>query len=260
MLMIRKNIYYLFSMAFLVFVFLLGLYVYSTGQLKQYSLDFLNSDVIEELTAASSCPNLLIRKGNVILLYNTTLPVQDGVNPWVFTTMDDYVRYYNDQAAAGNTCDALYLQEETTAQGQTVMRVYPNIAGKAVGGIGIGGGGYIPPLGSLVNPLPVVIDKTKPLSYEDAMTHPPVNRFIDSSFNMIGDTAGNDNPMYAGYDPQGQYVGRYTNLDQIHDSTQTLFPGGSPNAADDNWGGVLFTEDAVKSGYYDENNVMILTG
>lgn len=64
---------------------------------------------------------------------------------------------------------------------------------------------------------------------------------------------------YTGYDPQGQYVGRYTNLDQTHDSTHLLFPEGSPNAADDNWGGVLFTERVIGSGYYDDNNVTIMT-
>ena len=228
-----KNIYYFFSLSFLLFIFLLGLYVYSTGKLKS----FLEENVIEEITSGSSCPNLLIRQGNVILLYNTNEPTVPGVNPKQFHSLDDYVRYYNQEKDSGVLCDILYLQQETTAQGRDVFRAYPNPGGNI-------GNGYVPPLGSLANPYPVKIDKGKPVKYDDAWIG-------DSSFNT---------GMYTGYDPQGQYVGRYTDLDQIHDSTQVLFPGGSPNAADPNWGGVLFTDEVVKSGFYDENNVTILTG
>ena len=60
--------------------------------------------------------------------------------------------------------------------------------------------------------------------------------------------------MYAGFDPTSQYVGVYTNLDQIHQSTS--FSELSDNPMDANWGGVLYTKQAVDSGKYEENNVV----
>ena len=70
--------------------------------------------------------------------------------------------------------------------------------------------------------------------------------------------ATRDNPPYnignyPGFDPLGLHVGQYTTIDKVHDST-----GEGPisdNPSDPNWGGVLYTESAVKSGKYDENNI-----
>lgn len=71
--------------------------------------------------------------------------------------------------------------------------------------------------------------------------------------------SNDDNPnynqnMYNGFDPTSQYVGMYTNLDKIHQSTS--FSELSDNAMDANWGGVLYTEEIVNSGKYDENLVV----
>lgn len=60
--------------------------------------------------------------------------------------------------------------------------------------------------------------------------------------------------MYAGFDPTSQYVGVYTNLDKIHESTS--YSELSDNPMDSNWGGVLYTKDAVDSGKYADNVVM----
>ena len=53
----------------------------------------------------------------------------------------------------------------------------------------------------------------------------------------------------------GLHIGQYTVLDAIHDSTykgQSL----SENPMDSNWGGVLYTKDAVDTGKYKENEVV----
>jgi len=60
--------------------------------------------------------------------------------------------------------------------------------------------------------------------------------------------------MYAGFDPTSQYVGVYTNIDQIHQSTS--FSELSDNPMDPNWGGVLYTKDAVDSGKYKDDEVV----
>ena len=49
------------------------------------------------------------------------------------------------------------------------------------------------------------------------------------------------------------FVGVYTDLDKVHDSTQ--LDKKSDNAMDANWGGVKHTNQQVKSGKYDENKV-----
>jgi len=60
--------------------------------------------------------------------------------------------------------------------------------------------------------------------------------------------------MYAGFDPTSQYVGVFTNLDKIHQSTE--FSELSENPMDSNWGGVLYTKQAVDSGKYEDNLVV----
>ena len=52
----------------------------------------------------------------------------------------------------------------------------------------------------------------------------------------------------------GLHVGQYTDIDKIHDSTET--DAISDNPADPNWGGVLYTESVVQSGKYDDNKVV----
>jgi hypothetical protein len=58
--------------------------------------------------------------------------------------------------------------------------------------------------------------------------------------------------MYPGFDPTNQYNGVYTNIDAIHDSTNTE---SSENPADSNWGGIGVTEDAIQTGKYSMDEV-----
>lgn len=216
---------------FLFLVFVLGLYLFSTGRLYELKM-YENMDVSSNPTTTGGCPDLLVRRNGQILLYRTKEPLNEGVNPIIFRNLDEYIAYYNEQ---GGKCPVLFLQKENDAQGNDVYRMRSSP-------FDLQGG--LPPVSSLERPIPVVIDKQNPIPYVDSNDdNPPYNQ-----------------GQYAGFDPQGQFVGRYTTLDKIHDSTQQLFPGGSPNPMDDNWGGVLFTEKVLNSGYYDDNNVKILTG
>jgi hypothetical protein len=56
---------------------------------------------------------------------------------------------------------------------------------------------------------------------------------------------------YCGYDEQNQTIGLNTPLDQMFNQTK----GVSPNPMDTNWGGVEYTENLLKSGYYKGNEV-----
>jgi len=188
-----------------------------------------------------SCPDLLIKSGNSILMYNSSLPETPGTNPIIFANLDEYINYLEIQKKNGSQCPVLFLQEENNTQGQTVYRVRPDIFNPQAG---------LPTQQQIQYNMPTAL----PPSIASSNIQPPLNtpmQVIDSS---------DDNPpynrgQYNGFDPMGLQIGKYTTLDAIHDSTykgQSL----SENPMDGNWGGVLYTKSAVDSGKYKENEVM----
>jgi hypothetical protein len=202
---------------FLIIVFLAGIYVYSTNGLDNIlkKKEGLN-------TISSSCPNLLIKKDNILLLYNTQKPEQDGVNPIPFYNLDEYIHYLELERKKGLQCPILFLQNEVNTQGEEVYRIRPNPFDME-GGV---------PQSNTIYP-----GSNQVIQELDAnRANPPYN-------------AGN----YPGFDPNGLFIGRYTNIDVIHDSTEKSPI--SDNPMDSNWGGVLHTQSAVDSGKYDDNRV-----
>ena len=67
------------------------------------------------------------------------------------------------------------------------------------------------------------------------------------------DTPPYNQNQYAGVDPTMQYLGVYTSLDQIHDSTRKQEI--SDNPMDPNWGGVLYTQAQIDQGKYADYNI-----
>jgi len=112
----------------LVLVFLAGiyfLYVYSfypeTKSTPTLSVKELGT------TDESTCPNLLIQHGSQLYMFNTNRPIVSGVNPVIFSNLDDYIYYVKIQRTDyGRNCPILFLQQETTAQGEDVYRVRPS--------------------------------------------------------------------------------------------------------------------------------------
>lgn len=79
------------------------------------------------------CPNVLIKKGNLLLLIDTHSPPQTGKNPIIFKHLDEYIYYAKMQRESGkNSCPILFLQEESNAQGEDVYRVRPGPFDKSV--------------------------------------------------------------------------------------------------------------------------------
>jgi hypothetical protein len=83
-----------------VIVFLAGLYYYTT------------IESMETMSKETGCPDLLIRKGNTLLLYNT----KSKADPLPFYNLDEYINYLEIQRRAGNICPVLFLQYESTTQ------------------------------------------------------------------------------------------------------------------------------------------------
>jgi hypothetical protein len=236
-----KDILILFLL-FLIIVFFIGLYVYVFNKIPNA---LFSKESMENNTTNTECPDLLINKGNVILLYNSNKPQKEGENPIPFYNLDEYINYLEIQRKKGINCPILYLQKENDAQGNDVYRIRPSPFDQQ---------GGLPPsyylnkaqlnhLDLQIENPPALsaginnIDKNSPQPIIDAnRSHPPYN-------------SGN----YAGFDPYGLHQGSYTQLDKIHDSTSQNSV--SDNPIDTNWGGVLYTQQSVDSGKYDDYNI-----
>jgi hypothetical protein len=185
-----------------------------------YNKEF-DRKIKQDSNSEKSCPDLLIRKGNVLLLYNSKKPEMEGINPIPFYNLDEYIYYLEIQRKNGLQCPILYLQEEEGTQGKSTYRIRQS---------------------------PFIHDGLP--SNVDLYRNP-------IPFSAL--TSGDDNPPYnanqhMSFDPYGQYIGKYTDIDALHDST---FKGApiSENPMDSNWGGVLYTKTIVDSGKYKENEV-----
>ena len=208
-------------------IFILGGYIYTTGKIDNL-LCTKKENMENKEKKEESCPDVLIRRGNILLLYNSKMDLVEGVNPLPFFNLDEYINFLKIQRKKGKVCPVLFLQHESNTQGEDVYRMRPN---------------------------PFELDAGLPLSAAAAAPKPPNQipvPIIDSNRDHPPYNTGN----YAGFDPQGLSIGLYTKLDELHDSTQreegqTL----SDNPMDPNWGGVLYTQGKVTSGKYDENQV-----
>lgn len=238
---------------FLIVVFLAGLYVVATYGIKKEGMENKDEPIIPE-----NCPDLLVSKGNKYLLFDTRKPKSEGSNPIEFNSLDDYKVYLENQRSKGLNCPVLFLKREYDTQGEEVYRQHPSpiqLEGgirhfntlkrneSAINAMLHGDDTSIP----LYNPTNYAVKPPLPPSQYQPPATPPAIPIIDASRENGNYNANN----YAGFDPTSLYIGKYTVLDKIHDSTE-LSPL-SDNAMDPNWGGISHTQQQVDSGKYDEN-------
>ena len=197
-------------------IFVLGLVFY---------VKYGDNGLKEGLLQKPRCPNILIQKGNKIVLQNTNLVEVPGVNPIVFDSLDEYAQFVKWQKSQGIDCPVLYLRNSYDAQGNEIYSVRPCPEN---------------PQGGLAPSLPS-------LKYQ-----PPVTMLYD---------AGRDDPpynqnSYPSFDPDNQYIGDYTPLDKMFHAQQGVGKV-SDYATDSNWGGTAHTEAAVKAGKYIPDEVWV---
>jgi hypothetical protein len=201
---------------FLICTFLLGLYVTVYWDI---SVNLKPKENMEN-SDDSSCPNMLIQKGNSLLLYNTNKP-EDDTNPLSFFNLDEYINYLEIQKKKGNTCPVLYLQQENNAQGDDVYRVRPS-----------------------------------PFDLQGGLQHDPEQ--VNDAIQKVNDASRANPPynkdQYHGFDPTGQHIGVYTNVDAIHDSTNAKKI--SDNPMDSKWAGITYTQQMIDSGKYVDNEIV----
>jgi hypothetical protein len=228
-----------------------------------------NEELVEE--ESELCPTLLIKRGNKVMLFNKNMPEVVGENPIFFDNLEQYILYSKKQKELYNqNCPVLFLQEEVNAQGEEIYKLRQTE-------------------NTNVDPLMLssvedyfknhsnVVPKFKPPSGPTAFNGPPPNSSISlSNFGASIDDmkememqkqqplvpykdANRDNPPYNqgfyGFDPTSQYVGKYTVIDEIHNSTKYKNKDGlSSNPMDPNWGGAVFTAEKVAQGEFGGNN------
>lgn len=178
---------------------------------------------------ATQCADLLVRKGNIFLLYNSNIPAKDGENPLPFYSLDEYIAYLETQRKQGFDCPVLYLQMENDAQGNDVYRIRPS---------------------------PFQQEGGNPQHIDPALFPDGVKLFAGGHPINIVDAnrdSGYNTGTFQGFDPYGLHVGEYTVLDAVHESTANQPV--SDNPMDTNWGGIRVTEGAVNSGKYEDRYV-----
>ena len=173
-----------FLIIILLLLFLLGVYFYAITKFVLNNvpiIPYINPD-------PSSCPNVLIQNGNVLLMYNSQ---NTSIPPTIFNSLDDYIIYTKKQKEKGINCPILYLQKENDTQGNDVYRVRPSP-------FALQGG--MQPINAGSSPAPSAIVLSPSFSNEDT----------------------------TGFDPLGINNGIYTKLDELHDSTAKVALSDNP--------------------------------
>lgn len=197
-----------------LFVIALLFYVYYGGR------------TIREGFSTDRCPNVLIQKGKDFFLFNNKLAKVPGVNPLQFASLEDYKEFMDWQRSQGIKCPVLYVQQSYDAQGNEIFQQRPD---------------PMDPQGGL-NAMPPA---------QDAALNPT------QDMTLLFDAGRGDPPYnqnsYPSFDPQNQYIGEFTPLDNMDAQAEKLKFSG--DAMDPNWSGAAYTQALVKRGFYKDNEV-----
>lgn len=206
-----------FKLIIIIIIFLAGLY---------FCLNYTSKNMAEgfENSKQSSCPDVLIKQGNELVLRNTKLAEIPGVNPLRFKNLEEYTEFMDWQRSQGIRCPVLFLQYSYDAQGKNVLTVRPDPEDKQ---------GGLPPVKTQVptdnddlNAATVTVQK----NYTPYQL-PPKRRLLDAN----RDDPPYNNNQYPGFDPDNLYIGVDVPLDKIYHEGELNKV--SDNAMDTNWGG-----------------------
>ena len=178
---------------------------------------------LEGFENSTRCPNLLIEKNGKIYLYNTKLANVPGVNPIQFNNLEEYTEFLQWQKTMNITCPVLYLQYTNNTQGNDVYQMRNDFENTKYGA---------PPV------IPVQLKN-------------PQNTMLMDAGHDDGDYNTNSFPSQ---DPQNQYIGKNTPLDEMNDYQRYYLS--TDNAMMDNWDNGI-AEKHIAEGVYSENNVNI---
>jgi len=163
---------------------------------------------------SGNCPNLLIQKGKELHLVNTTKAEVPGVNPITFQNLEDYVEYMEWMKANNIDCPVLFLQQTYNTQGERGYRILPD---------------------------PLDPQAGLPSNMDGMVTVAPLTKLSN---------ADRDDPPYnsnnfPGFDPQNQYSGLFTPLDQIECTKES----GVDNPMCNNWNPEIASDHLLQGKY-----------
>jgi hypothetical protein len=222
-----------FKLIIIITIFLAGLY---------FCLNYTSKNMLEgfENNNKGSCPDVLIKQGNELVLRNTKLAEIPGVNPIRFKNLEEYTEFMDWQRSQGIRCPVLFLQYSYDAQGKNVLTVRPDPEDRQ---------GGLPPVKTQdptdnedLNAATVTVQK----NYTPYQL-PPKRMLLDAN----RDDPPYNNNQYPGFDPDNLYIGVDVPLDKIYHEGELNKV--SDNAMDTNWGGVNYSKKVVASGYYNDN-------
>ena len=183
-----------------------------------------------------SCPDMLVNDGGKYKLYfSNANGIDDGANPMVFPSLDEYTQYQQLQEDSGRSCPPpIYSQKEIDVQGKEVYRLYPSP--------------YSVEGGSPSIRLTTDNDRS-----DDDHDEKDVVPYVDASRENPPFNAN----QYPGIASLDMDEGVYDELDKVHDKTKRKNKCPSYNAMDSNWGGANFTSGGIKKGKFADNEVYI---
>lgn len=231
------NVIKILFQIFLIIVFLAGIYVIITFDNTNKKTESLINNTNENET--KECHDLLVRKGNKILLYNTKKQTIDGINPVSFNSLDEYKHFVEIQQGKNIHCPVLFLQRQYDIQGKEIYRNQPIYSDKNIKETEHAINA------ALNNSDGLLYNPTNYKNYEPTKLPTELKENIDRKPIPVLDASRESSVYnvnnYPGFDPYGLYVGRYTVIDKIHDSTGNAKI--STNAMDTNWGGSVYSEN-----------------
>ena len=178
----------MYSLIFVLIVFLAGLYFYGKYGSSPKLLEGLTNET-------TRCPDILVQKGTQFFLYNSKVAKVPGVNPVEFQNLEEYSEFTDWQRSQGIRCPVLFLQHSYDIQGKPVYKIRPSPTDLK---------GGLPPALPYANPNPTLLT-------DAARNDPPYNK--------------NTAP---GYDPSSQYVGATTPLDEMNQQEENLLFSPNP--------------------------------
>lgn len=129
-------------------------------------------------TGANSCPNVLLQKGDQLVLYNSVNP--KGTDPKSFNDLDEYIEYYKSEKKKGSPCNLLYLTKTNTSSDATPAAT------------------PIVPIGTIMNNTPqgqINVETSLYPGFDSYGHHNGVHTKLDTIHEQTEQQAVSDNPM-----------------------------------------------------------------
>jgi len=211
----------MFYLIFIITCVLLGIYFIIYFDKINNKKFILEGFIVPTDKKGFKCPNVLIQKGAEYFLYNSKLDEVPGVNPIKFDNLEDYVEFMSWQRSQGIRCPVLYLQHSYNAQSEPMYKIRPDP-------LDLQGG---------LPPAPPITSTSPTITTSNTTTYPTITTSNTTTSNNSNIIEPSD-------------LGKITQEEAEHMTY-------SPNAMNDNWGGVEYTEQLIQAGVYDDNNIYI---